>query len=289
MKLCRDTMWIEPGDRERLARAGLDTVDRVLKCLGDQVVAWSRTTEVVRADLPDSCGGGAVYIKRYHRLRWRKRIQGALRGTLFGRSRARAEFEQLRRMRAGGAPVVRAIAWGERRVLFFLRSSFLMTEAVEGSVSLTTFAQQQHRSTLPPSVRHEFVRSLGGCIRDLHARGHIHGALFWRNVLVRRSPGGGFEFHLLDAQAPRRLRPGALNGRHAGRLTDLAEMAAVAPVFCSRAEMLRFLRAYLGTDRLDGSHRKLIGEILRRAAPLRDHELYRLKMNRVFHYHLVPT
>ena len=209
MRLYRDTMYIAPAGRERLRRAGLDTVERVLKCLGHQVVAWSRSTETVRVDLPAGAGAGAVFVKRYHLLRWKVRIKAMFRGAFFGRSRAHAEFDRLERMRSAGAPVVDPVAWGERRILHFVRFSFLITEAVDGAVSLTTFAQNHadgQRRPLSFRDRRALVESLGRCIGELHGRGLAHGALFWRNVLVRKIEPGRYEFVLLDAPGRRRLR-----------------------------------------------------------------------------------
>jgi hypothetical protein len=295
MTLYRDTIRIVPAYRERLRLAGLDTVDRVLKCIGDQVVAWSRSTDTVRVDLPAGAGGGAIFIKRYHLLRWRSRIKAMLRGAFLGSSRAQGEFDRLRQMLAAGAPVVRPVACGERRILHFLRSSFLITDSVTGAVSLTTFAQQSgdaQRPRLSFRERRDFVRSLARSVADLHQRGLAHGALFWRNVLVRRSvgEGGPFEFAFLDAPGRRRLNVRATDGRRsAAVVNDLAAMAALAPRFCSRSEMLRFFCAYSGTHRLGDPHRQLARLVSERARSLRDHELYRLKMDGIFHYHLVPV
>jgi len=293
MPLYRDTIHIEPAYHERLRRAGLDSTDRVLKCIGNQVVAWSRSSDAVRADLPAEAGGNAVFIKRYHHLRWRKRIRVMFRGTFFGRSRAHAEFDELKRLLDRGAPVVRPVAYGERRVLRFLRSSFLMTEGVVDAVSLMTFAQQNgdgRHDILPLPARRNLIESLGRCLGDLHRRGAIHGALFWRNILVRRSAREGFDFVFLDAPArKRRVGRNTNGGVPSDAAGDLACLAAMAPVFCSQTEMVRFLRAYLGVRRLHASHRNLVRTVAAAAIPLRAHELYRLKMNRIFHYHLVLT
>ncbi|MBN1488851.1 MAG: hypothetical protein JXA69_02950 [Phycisphaerae bacterium] len=294
MRFHRDTMQMDPAWAQRLRQAGLDTADRVLKHVGDQVVAWSRSTETVRVDLPAHAGHGAVFVKRYHHLQWRRRLKAMLRGTFLGRTRARAEFERLQELRDAGAPVAYPVAYGERRILHFVRSSFLITEAVENAVSLTTFAQQQgngRRASLPSAVRRQMIESLGRCIGALHGKGLVHGALVWRNVLVRfqDDPVAGVEFILLDADGRRRLGTlGRGEGPSPGVVGDLAALAALASVFCSRTEMLRFFHAYLGVRRLDAGHRQLARDVLARAERQRDHELYRLKMNDVFHYHLVP-
>jgi hypothetical protein len=287
----RDTLFIEPDDRPRLAAAGLDTVGAALQCIGDQPVAWSRSTDTVRVDLPRSAGGGALFVKRYHHLEWRRRIKAMLRGTFFGRSRAHAEFDALKHLRARGAPMVRPIAFGERRVLHFLRSSFLITQAEPDTVSLTTFAQRHTNGRAPaldPKARRRLIECLGRFVGAFHRSGLVHGALVWRNVLVRRR-GDAFEFVLVDAPGRKRadaLRPHRKAHSIAG---DLAGLAALASEFCTRTEQWRFYRAYRGDGPTGREDRRFIRDVYERAARLRPHELYRLEMNRIFHYHLVPA
>lgn len=280
----RDSLRINPLDRDALRRAGLDSADALLKCLGDRIVAWSRSTDTVRVDLPESAGGGSLYVKRYHHLRWKPRIKAMLRGAFFGRSRARAEYDRLLALEARGAPVVHAVACGERRVLHFVRSSFLVTRAVPDAVSLTAFLHPPSGTKPPAAFLRRLAESLGRQIAALHRTGVIHGALFWRNILVRRDREGGFAFTLLDPPAARFLT--------AWRYTtadDLADLAAAALECGMRTEMMRFFLAYLGTRRLDSSQKALARDVLRRAEPLRPHEAYRLKMHRVFQYHLVAA
>jgi hypothetical protein len=187
----RDTLFIEPDDRPRLAAAGLDTVGAALQCIGDQPVAWSRSTDTVRVDLPRSAGGGALFVKRYHHLEWRRRIKAMLRGTFFGRSRAHAEFDALKHLRARGAPMVRPIAFGERRVLHFLRSSFLITQAEPDTVSLTTFAQRHTNGRAPaldPKARRRLIECLGRFVGAFHRSGLVHGAIARRTASRATSP-----------------------------------------------------------------------------------------------------
>jgi hypothetical protein len=281
MALYRDTIRINPSDRERLRRAGLDTTDRVLKHLGDQVVAWSKSTETVRVDLP--AGDGGLYVKRYHHLRWKHRIKAMFRGTFFGRSRARTEYDRLIEMSEQGAPVVRAVACGERRTFRFLRSCFLVTEAVPSAISLASFAQKAHAESLLVAEQHRFAKAIGRCVGEMHGRGIVHGALRWRNVLVRRDGDGGYAFTFLDAPTRKRGPSKRFSARG-----DLADLAAAALECCTRTEMMRFFRSYLNKPRLSPADKAMARNILASAQPLRAHEAYRLKMNRIFHYHLVP-
>ncbi len=123
-----DHMTIDRPFREQLSRAGLDNVSVVLACVGHRLAAWSRTSDTIVHDLPNSdC---TLFIKRYHYPQWRRRIRGMFRGTFLKTSRARSEYRALRLMRQLGIQGVRPIAYGERRFLHFLKSCFLITEAV---------------------------------------------------------------------------------------------------------------------------------------------------------------
>ena len=186
---------IDAPFREQLQRASLDSVRAALACVGDRLAAWSRTSDTILVRLPGDAS--SVYIKRYHYPRWRQRFRGMLRGTFFGMSRARSEYRALTRMRALGIQAVRPVAFGERRTGHFVRSCFLITEAVPGAMALSSFIRTfGHRREATPAVRvrREILSSLARQVRHLHEAGFVHRDLFWRNVLIRFLPDNRFEF-----------------------------------------------------------------------------------------------
>lgn len=279
--LTTERLVIDPPFRERLAAAKLDSVARVLACRGDHLAAWSRTSDAVRVDLPDA--RHAIFVKRYHYPRWRNRIKGFFRGVFLGASRARTEYRNLRRMRQAGILAVRPIAYGERRVLHFLCSSFLITEAVPDAVSLATFTKtygRQPRVGASLRIRHEILRGLAREIRRMHDAGFVHRDLFWRNVLVRPMGPEKFEFCFLDASVGRRIR--VPRWRREKIVQDLAALSVLAPDFCSRADQLRFMRHYLGTDTLTPDDRAWLLEVQRHWAKYREAETVRFDRGRVF-------
>lgn len=279
--LTGDAIHIDPPFRQRLAAARLDTVARVLACRGQHLAAWSRTSDAVRVDLPD--GGGAIFVKRYHYPTFKHRWRGVFRGTFFGVNRARSEFRNLRRMRQLGIHAVRPIACGERRTLHFVRSCFLITEAVPDAMSLATFVQTFHNRPMARSrihARHEVLRSLAGEIRRMHEAGFVHQDLFWRNVLVRPLSGERFEFYFLDASLGRRIRVPAW--RREKIVHDLAALSVLAPDFCTRSDQLRFILTYLGADTLTADDRAWLTEVQRHWGEFREIERQRLRRGRVF-------
>lgn len=279
--LTRDCMVVDPPFAPRLAQSRLDSVARVLACRGDRLAAWSRTSDAVRVDLPDE--RHALYVKRYHYPRWKQRLKGMFRGLFFGASRARTEYRNLQRMRQMGILAVRPVAWGERRVAHFLRSSFLITEAVPDAISLAAFVQTFARHANDRAgvrVRHELLRGLAKEIRRMHDAGFVHRDLFWRNVLVRMLGPERFEFCFLDASVGRHIR--VARWRQEKIVQDLAALSVLAPDFCSRADQLRFIREYLGDDSRGDADRDWLLQVQRHWSAYRDAERLRFQRGRVF-------
>lgn len=276
-----DHITIDRPFRDSLRRADLDTVTGALTCVGHSLAAWSRTSDTIRYDPGD--GSASLYIKRYHYPRWRHRLRAMFRGTLFKASRARSEYRTLRLMRQLGIQAVRPVAYGERRTFHFLRSCFLITEAVPDAMALSIFIQTfgRHRgSSKAVRLRREILLSLARQVRHMHKAGFVHRDLFWRNVLIRSMPGDRFEFYFLDASVGKRIR--IPQRRQDNIVRDIAAMGAVAPNFCSRADQLRFLLEYLNTSKLDEDNRRWLRRVQAESDLLRKTELERLKRGIVF-------
>ncbi|HKQ48659.1 MAG TPA: lipopolysaccharide kinase InaA family protein [Phycisphaerae bacterium] len=276
-----DYMVIDPPFRDPLARATLDNVGAVLRCEGDRLAAWSRTTDTIFYRLPGSETG--VFIKRYHYPRWKQRIEGMMRGTFFKNTRARNEYRVLSLMRRLGIQAVRPIAFGERRVLHFCRSCFLITEAVPGAMSLVAFIRTFSRHPRSARARHvklEILTSLAQQVRHMHEAGFVHRDLFWRNVLIRPMPDERFEFYFLDASVGRRIR--IPQRRQDSIVHDIAAMGVLGPEFCSKADQLRFLLVYLDTPRLSPDDRLWLRRVQARSDRFRKTELLRLERGGVF-------
>lgn len=277
----KDRVFFDPPFRELLAQARLDTVSRVLACMGDRLAAWSRTSDTVFVRPPGSMC--SVFVKRYYYPRWSQRVKGMLRGTFLMASRARSEFHALSLMRALGIQGVRPIAFGERRVAHFVQSCFLITEAVPNAIPLSTFIKTySHRRGARRLVqaRRDILISLARQVRHMHDAGFVHRDLFWRNVLIRLLPDAQFEFYFLDASVGRRIR--MPQRRHDSIVRDIAAMGVLAPGFCSRADQMRFLLEYLQTERLSAEDRRWLRQVQSHSALLRDGELQRLDRAAVF-------
>ena len=277
--LVTDRIRIDSAYRQALAACQLHQVGQVLERVEGRIVAWSRTTDTLYVESPGSLVGFCV--KRYFYPRLRHRLRGVLRGTLFGWHRAAAEARLLRAMREAGSLAVRPVAYGSRRCGGFLAACFLITEAVPEARNLTSFALdvEDGRESLSIVERRRLLRTLAEQVGELHASGFSHGQLFWRNLLLRRAPAGGFEFFLLDA------RPGHGQRRLAGGrwwVEELAQLCVSAEPFTSRTERLRFLLAYAGVPRLTESLKQDAREAWRMSRRWERHERQRIRMCRRF-------
>lgn len=272
-------MWIDPAYRAALREAGLDRADRVLAYLDGRVVAWSRTTDTIRVSGRDSAAG--FFIKRYRYPNWRQRLRGALRGTFFGTHRAQAESAALSRLRVGGVPAVRPVAFGSIRTFHFVSACFLITEEVPNARNLTSFADdvRRGRETVTPAQRRAMIDQLAADVTHLRAVGAEHGQLFWRNILFRIGAHHDPEFYFVDPdpQPLRRWLRGA-----AWWHTELARLAASAMPFTTRSERLRFLLNISAEGATDAEVAALAHEIERIAQRWSTHEAQRIRRGGLF-------
>lgn len=283
-----NSLTIDRPYGEQLRRCGLDSVPALLACVGHRLAAWSRSSDTIRYDLPD--GSSQIYIKRYHYPRWRQRIRGMFRGTFFKSSRARSEYRALRLMRRLGIQGIRPIAYGERRIFHFVRSCFLVTEAVPEAMPLSSFIRtfaERRSSAKAVRLRREILTALARQVRHMHEAGFVHRDLFWRNVLIRSLPGDRFEFYFLDASVGKRIR--LAQRRQENVVRDIAAMGAAAPYFCSKADQLRFLLVYLNTRKLDKENRRWLRRVQTHSDMLRPTELERLRRGSVFETQVSET
>ncbi len=267
--LSSELVHVSPDDRPWFERLGFRSVNQIMKIPAAGAVALSGTSDVVRVSTESAPGAPPLlFIKRYRYDRPAQRLRLLFRGGWVGRSRARFEFEFLEEMRRRGAPAVRPVAYGEKRRRGLLRAAFLATEGAVGAVSLDRWVDDVRRSgRIPAGVRRRLIDDLGSSVRALHAAGVFHGALFWRNILVRCEPSGRFAVAFIDPDTRGRFFAGQVPAAQAE--SDLADVAATALAAGVRGGITRLVRAYLSANRLTPSNRKrvrrLVGLARRRA------------------------
>jgi tRNA A-37 threonylcarbamoyl transferase component Bud32 len=271
---------ISSGDRDWVAKMGWQTVNDILAIDGDELAALSRTSDVVRVPVDASCSGpNVVFVKRYHYPQVAQRIKQMFRGTLFGPSRARREFEFLSEMRRRTVTTVRPIAYGEAFHLGFVRSCVLITEGLDNARSLDLFAHHARSDpTRWPTTRDSLIRQVGRSIRQMHHAGVRHGGLFWRNIMVSPSDAGAYDITLLDPDINGRLRPSPVPPPDA--IADLSEVVASGIAFGLRSGLAKLLKTYFQVTTLTREQRQFASQVVDRAQAYVQSERHRIAVAR---------
>ena len=254
---------------------GLDTVEGVYRIGSGQVVSYSSSTEVRRVDVGSGSDVRTIFIKKYWVTKPSQLWNGMFRGTFFGRSKARREFENLARFRTWGMDAPEPIAYGEERLARWLMRSYLISLGIPQPVPLQVFVGS-HLAAFPAKEasesRRELIDHLADYTRRLHEHRFVHHDYYWRNILL--SGHDLRRFFLIDAHKGRLWRPGE-NQR--ARARDLAALDAPASYYFRRSERLRFFLRYLGQPKLRPRDKRLLQLTLKLATPLREKQLRRTR------------
>lgn len=233
-------MRINEAYADVLAEAGLTGFDDWMTVAREDERPTGRQ-ESLTVFRPGGERGFHVYLKRCRA----KRPMGRF---FLRRSRQRREAANAEFLRGLGVPTAELVAAGERRFLGCVSASFVATREIENARPLSALAPRlfADRSRRTRPLRLSVIAKLAGIARRMHHAGYIDFDLYWRNVLVQERPGDMPELYKIDS--PRGGR--RLFGRRRGRLRDLACLSRDARSHLSRTERARFLKAYLGRDRL---------------------------------------
>lgn len=211
-------------------RAPLDVIGK----WGAEIPPSHRRSAVKELRLPE----GRFFLKIYaYSGIWRLR-------TVFIVSRAGREYRNLLRMAEFGFNVPRPAGWGQARTLGFVSESFLLTRAVEHAVELKELIGDP-AALPPPRERRRLIEEFARTLRRAHEERFFVHTLRFKNLLLARE-GDAHKLYVIDVPFAGiwrwRLFPGA------GKVRDLAVLMKGARQLLSRAERMRFARAY-GADR----------------------------------------
>ena len=195
-------------------------------------------------------GDNYYYIKTY-----KSRGRGLRR--YIGRSRIRAEWENLQAFVAMGIPTADLVAYGES-VTNGSYCGTLITREVRGTSDLAALVDNGHLVLGDRQWRSRVIDRLSEIVRKMHGNNFVHSDLKWRNILVEVTDDPAV--YLIDCPLGRRM-PRPFLAR--GRIKDLACLDKVAKKQLSKMERLRFYLAYKGKSRVDVVDKKEIYRVLR--------------------------
>ncbi|MCY1509856.1 Lipopolysaccharide kinase (Kdo/WaaP) family protein [compost metagenome] len=218
-------------------------LDRVFALQGDWITG-DPLSEVLRVEHR----GVRYYVKRYSAAgkglrRW------------FGRSRVKAEWQNLRYFTQWGIPTAPVVGWGQERRAGAFHRGALITRELAGTVDLAEMAREGDPRLLDPRWVDRVSRQLARATRQLHQHGFAHNDLKWRNLLVDQA-GNLF---LIDCPTGTFWWGPFLRYRI---IKDLACLDKLAKYHLSRSQRLRFYLQYLGRPSLQAGDKRQVRRIL---------------------------
>lgn len=248
-----------------LERAGLHVLDGVFRLTQAQRLDKPNlgARERLRVELTDDRAGKVtLYVKRFGASPFVQRWRRAL--GLGGWTPGVGEFATTIALAECGLPVARPVACGQEQRGSRLGRSFVILEALPDADALERLlpraaGREGHYRLL--ADRRQLVRELAFLVRRLHDHGWFHRDLYLAHVFLSRDAAGQERLNLIDLQ--RVFRPCCCRRRW--QVKDLAQLCYSARPHCTRTEMLRFLRAYLGRPRLQNPDRRLLRRLWRKA------------------------
>ncbi|MCP3672126.1 MAG: hypothetical protein GY814_17190 [Gammaproteobacteria bacterium] len=221
---------------------------------------WSGVVRI-ELNLPDG-GTEAVFVKRQE-----NHTRRTLRHPLRGEPTITSEIRNILALQAAEVPTLEPIFFGERLV-GGNRRAILVTRELRGFRPLDLVMQGWLQNGWSDHVleRRELLLVAARVLRKMHSHRLVHNALHPKHLFVRLHECAQPEVRLIDLEKMRRAVTPARAARR-----DLDSLNRRAGVW-SQSDRLRFLEAYLETDRLSGEGRSLWAWLAhRRAVFLRKH------------------
>jgi RIO-like serine/threonine protein kinase len=218
-------------------------LDRVFALQGDWITG-DPLSEVLRVEHR----GVRYYVKRY----W---AAGKGLRRWLGRSRVKAEWQNLRYFTQWGIPTAPVVGWGQERRAGAFHRGALITRELAGTVDLAEMAREGDPRLLDPRWVDRVSRQLAKATQQLHQHGFAHNDLKWRNLLVDQA-GNLF---LIDCPTGTFWWGPFLRYRI---IKDLACLDKLAKYHLSRSQRLRFYLQYLGRPSLQAGDKRQVRRIL---------------------------
>lgn len=259
-----EPVWAAAEYHQALRDAGLGRFDAIMQAQQGWCMRALRVRENWQLQLAVDRRPRTLFLKKHHVRSWWTRFCARF-GFSVGRSAAREEAMNIRRLQSAGIPCMELAGHGERLRQDGLLESFLMTPELEGFTQLDDFLRDRFRglNAERPERRDPGLQRLTARVaalaRQLHEAGFNHRDLYCCHFFVRWRDQGDFEIRLIDLQRVQHRR----RLRRRWLVKDLAQLAYSAPrdrIKCTLK--MSFIRQYFGVRKLRPEHKRLIREIL---------------------------
>ena len=221
------------------------SIDNVLSLQGTMITS-SPISRVIKV----ASGGRFFYVKTYSR--GGKRLRRFL-----GRSRARAEWENLLFFEQIGIPTPNIVAYGQKTWYGIIKHGALITEELPNTIDMAAMAQEQSPLLKDRRWVKQVAIQLADFTKRLHDSGFVHVDLKWRNILVTR----GEKPRLFFIDCPLGHKSFGFRLRR-GIIKDLACLDKIAKLHISRSDRLFFSKSYNDRNKLDKADKRQIKKVL---------------------------
>jgi heptose I phosphotransferase len=247
-----DQFETHPDYRDLLQSAGLTDFERVMQCRDGELVGQHARRDVTRLEIIHESRRCCLFLKRERSASWKDLFSGLVCGWGWT-TKARWEWQAIRRLQAAGFGCAEPVAFGQRG-LFSPRGFLALAEIPDAVVLTEALAGASARD------RRELIAALAREVARLHDAGFDHPDLYSKHVWVSRQ-AEGWRVFLLDFQRTRRRWFVGWKRR----LNDLAALnSTLDPNQATLAERMRFLRIYLEATGRQGRQRRAARRILHR-------------------------
>lgn len=260
--------FVDPAYKAGFERLGLTSIEAVFAFrAGKNLTKENLASYRSRIEFKIESSATTVFLKRYDHppmitqlknwLSAKKRVSFAL-----------AEVEAAQKLAAMGINTPKMVAWGQIWGGFFERRSFAAIEEIRGGQSLERSLPGFFNG--PATVenlvlRRQFIKQLALFIKKFHDSGCRHRDLYLCHIF--RVPDG--RFYLIDLA--RVFKPALFSEIY--RVKDVAQLHYSAPAkHFSKTDRLRFLRAYLGREKLNTSDKVFVRRIAGKTRSMARHD-----------------
>jgi len=248
---------LDPRMRSALEACGLRRYEDYISRQLGEVVGRTGTTETRRIVLNDASRGETFYVKTY-------RYEDGRRRRRLARDKGRLEARNYRILRQQcRVNVPDVVSHGSRRRGWRLLDAFIMTRGVTNATPLDEYVRRRwpNGGIITDALQRYLLEETADLVSRMHAAGFFHIDLQWRNLLVSDDGSDRPPIYVIDSARGASRRWGVYQMH--GRLRDLSSLYKLAQWWVSRREQIRWLRRYLGVQRLSAcQHHALVQAIL---------------------------
>ncbi len=265
-------LWIHWDYHALLKGHGLNRFDALYNLSGGELFKQNRYRSVVRIYLKGEDGKSHIFHLKRHHPPFITRVK-----SIFTDFRihdgAENEWAKILRLEQVGIRTMTPVAFGSFRKWGLPYQALTLTEHLYGAEKFEEYLPSRFgEGVLSPEKiyqKRRIIVETGKWARRFHEAGFHHQDFYLGHIFIKPGKGDDFTLHLIDLQRVRehkRLRRSMV-------IKDLAQInfSALQLSCVTRADRLRFLKAYLEKDHLGSSDKDLIRRIEKKTRRISSH------------------